>query len=104
MVKELEAAHINVDRFTPKTLDRTKFSEKTFIPKDLKTCETVFIRDDTIVKGPLAPRYRGPYKVIAKDWAKNTFTLFVRGKEDKYSISRLKPANQCKFYFLYFFI
>ena len=55
----------------------------------LKDCTFVFFRDDT-VKPNLTRPYRGPFKVLEKN--SDHFTLQIRGKSDKVSVNRLKPA------------
>ncbi|XP_026331379.1 uncharacterized protein LOC113238759 [Hyposmocoma kahamanoa] len=73
-----------------------------YVPRDLSTCSHVFLRQDH-VRRPLEPPYDGPFKVIARH--PKYFTINVRGKPNKVSIDRLKPAyimkessqeNSCK--------
>ena len=73
--EQLKAARANVNKFTPKSFNQTKFREKVFIPADLNSAESVFVRDDNVGKGPLAPRYKGPFKVVKKNWDKGIFKL-----------------------------
>ena len=90
---ELLLARSNVQKFTPLALNTKKFRQTPFVPADLKTAKAVFVRDDTIGKGPLAPRYLGPFEVISRDWKNRTFRLSVGDSEDNVSIDRLKPAT-----------
>jgi len=60
------------------------------IPKELTTCEHVWLRIDRI-KRPLEAPYQGPFKVI--DRKEDTFTLLIRSKSVVVSIDRLKPAR-----------
>ena len=63
---------------------------KSFIPKDLKTCDKVWLRIDRIRK-PLEAPYSGPYKVIKR----MTKHFQIQLSDDAYScvsIDRLKPV------------
>lgn len=66
-----------------------KPSNKIFIPKDLESCDRVFVRVDR-VKSPLEAPYCGPFTVIKRN--KKFFTLDIKDKHDTVSIDRLKPA------------
>ena len=59
------------------------------MPKDLSTCDFVYIRTDSVRK-PLQPPYTGPFRVLKR--ADKHFTVDVKGKSDQVSIDRLKPA------------
>ena len=50
----------------------------------------MFVRVDK-VKLPLVPPYEGPYEVVAKH--PKYFVIYRKGREDKVSIDRLKPAQ-----------
>ena len=50
----------------------------------------VFVRVDKMTP-PLVPPYEGPYEVAAKH--PKYFVIYRRGREDKVSIDRLKPAR-----------
>ena len=68
-----------------------KFQHKPFIARDLRSSEFVYLTDDRLNKGPIAPRYMGPYKVISKNWQEGTFTINLNNRQDSVSINRLKP-------------
>ena len=59
------------------------------LPNALLTADLVFVRKDAS-KPPLAPLYRGPYKVL-KHFEK-FFVLQVGDKSDSVSVDRLKPV------------
>ena len=63
--------------------------DKTYVPKLLKTCTHVFIRDSARVNS-LQPPYRGPYKVFTKD--DKYHTVLIKNTPQIISINRLKPA------------
>ena len=58
-------------------------------PQPLLSAEFVFVRDDAF-KPPLAPLYRGPYKVLKH--CEKFFVLQVGDKSDSVSVDRLKPV------------
>ena len=62
---------------------------KTHVPSSLATSEAVYIRDDA-VRPPLVRPYNGPFKVLEKH--DKYFVVDKKGKPDKVSIDRLKPA------------
>lgn len=62
---------------------------KIFIPKDLKTCSHVFIRDDQVQK-PLVAPYSGPHRVVER--GAKTFLIQLPSGAKQVSIDRLKPA------------
>ena len=70
-----------------------KFKQQPFICADLKTADSVHVRNNTIGKGPLAPRYLGPFRVLQKEWKRSAFRLKVGKEEDNYAIDLLKPAK-----------
>ena len=59
------------------------------IPAELSSSPMVFIRKDRHV-APLAPLYKGPYKVLARSL--KTFQLQVGKRVEVVSVQRLKPA------------
>lgn len=61
----------------------------TFIFKDLKICDYVFVRQD-LVKSALKPPYDGPFKVIER--SPKNFKINIRGEDKVISIDRIKPA------------
>ena len=67
--------------------------DTTFIPTDIRTADYVYVRVDTLAKGPLSPQYTGPYRVISKNWEGSTFTLDMGRTNKSVSIDRLKPAR-----------
>lgn len=66
--------------------------QRVFLPNDLKTCKGVFVRIDT-VKRPLQHPYEGPFEVIER--GDKYMVVFMKGKEQRISIDRLKPAYSC---------
>lgn len=62
---------------------------KVFVPKDLATCDFVFVRVD-YVKRPLQQPYEGPYEVLNR--SSKFFDVRIGGKEKRISIDRIKPA------------
>jgi len=83
LMKKLESVQF------PLRLSRTR-KVKEFLPKDLETCQFVWIRCDRVRK-PLEAPYKGPYAVIKRGTV--SFTIKVRGKEVNVAIERLKPAR-----------
>lgn len=53
-----------------------------FIPKDLETCEFVFLRLDRVKTGLTAP-YEGPYKELKR--LRKHFVIEVKGKHTSVS-------------------
>ncbi|CAK1593602.1 unnamed protein product [Parnassius mnemosyne] len=64
-------------------------TEKTFVFKDLNSCDYVFLREGAL-RSSLQPAYTGPHKVLTR--GNKVFKLLVKGKEVTVSIDRLKPA------------
>lgn len=60
-----------------------------YVPKDLNTATHVFLRQGPARRSLEAP-YLGPYKVLHRD--QKTFDLDVKGKKQKVTLDRLKPA------------
>ena len=89
---ELQLSKKNVQDFTPKVLDFSKFTAHPFIPSSLRVAKRVYIRDDSFWKTPLYPRYSGPHEVIEKKWDHNTFLVKINDKTHSISINILKPA------------
>ena len=63
---------------------------KTFIPKDLKSCDKVWLRTDRVRK-PLEAPYSGPYKVIER-YPKYFKIQLANDVFNNVSIDRLKPV------------
>ena len=61
-----------------------------YVSNELSTATHVFVRNDTVRK-PLQQPYDGPFKVL--DRAAKYFTLDLKGRSDKVSLDRLKPAH-----------
>ena len=91
--RQLQLARENVANYLPPRLDGRKFRHSPFIPKDLRKCDFVFVRTDTLAKPPLAPRYVGPYKVLSRNWQNSTFKIEMSGKMDTVLLGRLKAAS-----------
>lgn len=64
-------------------------SAQTFVPKDMKTCSHVFLRDDMVQK-PLTPPYTGPHLVLER--GDKTYQIKLTTGPKTVSIDRLKPA------------
>ena len=60
------------------------------LPQDIMEATHVFVRVDKVTP-PLTPPYEGPYEVAARH--PKYFVIFRKGREDKVSIDRLKPAR-----------
>lgn len=60
-----------------------------YVPKDLNTATHVFLRQGPARKSLEAP-YLGPYKVVNRD--RKTFDLDIKGKTQRVTIDRVKPA------------
>lgn len=81
-------SHMN--KLTPQPTSWHTSSSRTFyVPKDLDTATHVFLRQGPARKSLEAP-YLGPYKVINRD--QKTFDLDIKGKTQRVTIDRLKPA------------
>lgn len=63
--------------------------QKLFINKDLNSSTHAFVRNDSI-KTSLTPPYNGPFRIITRH--DKYYTLEIKGKSQKISIDRLKPA------------
>ena len=59
--EQLRLARANVRKFTPRALNQTKFKVTPFISKNLKEAKYVYVRDSSLAKSALQPRYSGPY-------------------------------------------
>ncbi|KRZ60461.1 Transposon Tf2-6 polyprotein [Trichinella nativa] len=68
---------------------RTARSRKWFVPKELKDCTHVFVRNDA-PRPPLSPTYDGPYLVLSR--AGKTITICCQNKTKTVSLDRVKPA------------
>lgn len=64
-------------------------SRKIFVNSELKDCEYVFVRDDSVHKS-LKPPYDGPFKILER--GPKVFKIRLPGREARISIDRLKPA------------
>ncbi|GBP69248.1 hypothetical protein EVAR_56792_1 [Eumeta japonica] len=76
----------SIDRLKPRPAARN--SKHIFVYPNLKTCNKVFVRSDTVRK-TLQPRYDGPFNVIKR--SDKIFTLQLPDREAKFPIDRLKP-------------
>ena len=72
----------------------TAKTDKSYIPKDLESCEYVFVRIDRVRK-PLEAPYQGPFLVKNKN-SKIFQILLPNGKTENISIDRVKPAYVSK--------
>lgn len=64
-----------------------------FIPKDLRSCKSVFVRIDS-VKRPLEHPYEGPFPVIER--YEKFMDINIHGEKRRISIDRIKPAFVCE--------
>lgn len=64
-------------------------SQKVFVHPALKSCELVFVRNDS-VRPSLSSPYKGPYKVLHR--SEKYYEVSVNNSKVKVSIDRLKPA------------
>lgn len=78
----------NTNNMTPVDTRKTKV-QKTYLPKELSTCQYVFVRIDRLKPSLTAP-YEGPYKVIRR--LRKQFVIELKGKHSSISIDRIKPA------------
>ncbi|XP_059840370.1 uncharacterized protein LOC132401985 [Hypanus sabinus] len=62
----------------------------TCVPKDLRNCKFVFVRRGGH-RPPLQRPYEGPFTVFRNNGS--TFVLDVGGKEEVFTVDRLKPAH-----------
>ena len=90
--RQLQLARDNTTKYLPPKLDSQRFKHSPFVSADLKKCQFVYLRDDTLAKAPLAPRYSGPFKILDKNWGNNTFTIQVDDRREVVSLGRLKAA------------
>ena len=80
--------HMSDLSFTPPKWHKSS-TESFYTPKDLMTCDQVWVRVDRSRK-PLEAPYTGPFKVAKR--TEKVFTLELpNGKEDTVSMHRLKP-------------
>ena len=91
--RQLQLARENVAQYLPPRLDDRKFRHSPFIPASLRSCAFVYLREDSLAKPPLAPRYRGPFQVLERQWWNNTFAILIGNKREIVSVDRLKPAS-----------
>ncbi|GBP26298.1 hypothetical protein EVAR_95467_1 [Eumeta japonica] len=77
----------SIDRLKPRPAARN--SKHIFVYPKLKTCDKVFVRNDTVRK-TLQPPYDRPYNVIKR--SNKIFTLQLPDRKAKFPIDRLKPA------------
>ena len=91
--EQLRLSRANASAFTPDTLDTSRFRATPFVAKSLRLAKFVYIREDKLGMSSLAPRYVGPFKVIRKDWDRNTFRVDMGKREDNISLARLKAAS-----------
>ena len=93
ITRQLQLARENISNYQPPHLDPKKFKYSPFVAADLRKCDFVYLRDDTLAKLPLAPRYTGLYPVLRKSWGNNTFSIRVGNREEVVSLGRLKAAT-----------
>ncbi|KRZ87482.1 Transposon Tf2-9 polyprotein [Trichinella sp. T8] len=74
-------------RLTP---SRAARSRKWFVPKELKDCTHVFVRNDA-PRPPLSPTYDGPY-LVNGPYAGKTITICCQNKTKTIRLDRVKPA------------
>ncbi|XP_072894933.1 uncharacterized protein [Hemitrygon akajei] len=69
----------------------------TCVPKDLRNCKFVFVRQGGH-RAPLQLPYEGPFTVIRNNGS--TFVLDIGGREEVFSVDRLKPAHVVDWFIL----
>lgn len=84
--------HETINSFRPISQNRHS-SRAIFVHSDLRNCEYVFVRDDTVHKS-LKPPYDGPFKVISQN--EKVFKIQLSDRQASISIDRLKPAYVLK--------
>ena len=83
------AEYMELMTFKPTSFER---STKFHVPKELATCEKVWLRVDRL-KRPLESPYAGPFSVVNRN--NNFFTIrHASGKTENVAIGRLKPVIQ----------
>lgn len=63
--------------------------KKQYVPKELKECKFVFVRNDA-VRRPFQPPNKGPYEVVTRQ--DKGMVLKINGKDELIGVDRLKPA------------
>ena len=91
--RQLQLARENISKYLPPRLDRSKFRHSPFVAKNLRKCDYVYMRNDSLAKAPLNPRYSGPYRVIEKNWENDTFVIQLGDRQHTVSLGRLKAAT-----------
>ena len=71
-----------------------KVKHKSFVSKDLFTCEKVWIRKEQ--RKTLENPYHGPYNVISRSSDMKTFDLMINGEVKTVSIDRMKPVVEAE--------
>ena len=66
-----------------------KSNASSYIPKDLNTCNYVFVRIDRVRKG-LEPPYKGTFEIVRR--TRKYYVINMNGKNSSISVDRLKPA------------
>ena len=61
------------------------------VPKELQTCEYVWLRRPTLTSSLHRP-YVGPYKVLHRNFTNHTMTLVINHKEEVVTMERVKPT------------
>ncbi|XP_037960310.1 uncharacterized protein LOC119689535 [Teleopsis dalmanni] len=72
--------------------NKTSTISKTFVQPDLKKCDHVYLRDDT-VPSPLKAPYDGPF--TATDSDNKLMTILREDKPVRVSIDRVNAASLC---------
>lgn len=81
-----------IQKFKPKPGEH-KDARALFVHPDLKVCDYVFVRNDT-VRRSLQPPYDGPYRVLSRN--NKTYLIKLEKRDSEISIDRLKPAYLMK--------
>ena len=94
IIDQLKLARANPKKnFTPAALDQKKFKHTPFISRNLRKADYAFIKDSSLAKSALQPRYSvGPFRVISKDWKNSVFRLQLTKGPDNILVKRLKAA------------
>ena len=65
--------------------------ESSHVPKDLSSCEYVWLRKPSL-GSTLSRPYMGPFQVLSRNFDKNIIELNIKGRKETVNIERVKPA------------
>ena len=79
------------DIWSESTPKRAFSRANAYIPKDLTTCEYIWVKKPTLGSSLSRP-YIGPFKVISKDFDKHVIVVLIKGQKETIAMERVKPA------------